>query len=185
MHNYYELVDLSVNYNLNALDERYAKSINLINQNPSRVNVIALQMINLQKAIIAIGIFSMFESQLQDYFINNDLIKEEYPESCKKNFYYSFKTLKAILKDKNEKDLLTKFEIYDDAINTLKHGKGSGYYSLLKKENRPFKIKKNDECFYFEGDVDEINSLIEVDNKFVNNCSQLLKNISLFLFENY
>lgn len=185
MHNYYELINHGVNFNLKALDEQYSKAMKLINKNPNRSNVMALQMVNLQKAIIAIGIFSMFESQLQDYFNNNDKIKREYPESCKIKFTKSFNTLKSILESNKQEDLLSNFEIYKNAINTLKHGFGSSYKRLLKIENLPFNIKKENKCFFQEGNVDEVNSLIEVDNEFVLDCSLLLRDISLYLFENF
>lgn len=68
-------------------------------------------------------------------------------------------------------ELLVKFEDFYYAINVLKHGKGSSYTKLLeKKSSLPFEITQADSFFRNEGDVSEIETLIYVDDKFLENC---------------
>ncbi len=61
----------------------------------------------------------------------------------------------------------------------LKHGRGRSYDALVSKASAlPFKIKLPTEAFFFEGDVSEISTLIEVDNEFVINCAQVISDVS-------
>ena len=41
-----------------------------------------------------------------------------------------------------------------------------------------FRIKRRDESFFFEGDVSEISTLIEVDDQFVLGCAEVIRNVS-------
>lgn len=62
---------------------------------------------------------------------------------------------------------------------TLTHGRGKSYDALVaNSEDLPFKIKLPNENFFFEGDVSEISTLIEVDDNFVLNCAELIEQIS-------
>lgn len=116
-------------------------------------------MIELQKVIISIGMFSMF-----DAIVQHEL-------NCKNGF----KRIKEILIDKNEIELQNSFQDLSMAINVLKHGKGRSYESLLKRiDSLKFKIKKNDEVFFDEGDISEVNILIKVDDEFVLYCSDVI-----------
>jgi hypothetical protein len=120
-------------------------------------------MIQLQKAIIAIGMFSLFDSILQEGL------------DCRNGFEEAQK----ILVETGNIDLKTRFENFICAINVLKHGKGRTYNALVvKSTSLPFRIKLPGENFFYEGDVSEVSTLIEVDDKFVLNCAQLIEQVS-------
>jgi hypothetical protein len=65
-------------------------------------------MIRLEKAILVVGMFSIFDAILQDRLDCSNGIAEA----------------KKILKDGGETELLEQFIDYELAINALKHGKG-------------------------------------------------------------
>lgn len=163
MHNYSDLVYRGTLFNLDALDELNSKVIDKLQTSGSTNLVKNLQMVQLQKAIIAIGMFSLFESILQDGL------------SCKEGF----KEAKKILIETGNTDLHDRFDIFFLAINVLKHGRGRSYDALIAKPGTlPFNIKRPGQTFFYEGDVSEANTLIEVDNQFVINCAELIEAIS-------
>ncbi len=159
MHSLEELIGYCTGFTINSLDEVNSKNIEELQTSASTILVKNLQMIQLQKAIFAVGIFSLFESMMQDSF------------SCEN----VFKEVKKYLKKKGNNTLLERFNDYYLAINVLKHGRGKSYNELVERyESLPFNIKLEDESFFNEGDVSEINTLIEVDNNFVLECANLL-----------
>lgn len=166
MHNYSELVYRSTLFSLQALDEVESKATKELEKSGSTNSVKALQMIQLQKSIIAIGMFSLFESILQDEL------------ACA----HGFKEAKKILLEAGEKDLNDRFQLFFLAINVLKHGHGKSYDTLIAEPvELPFRIKKPGEDFFYEGDVSEVNTLIEVDNQFVGNCAEVIESVSKVL----
>ena len=72
---------------------------------------------NLQKAISAVGMFSLFEARLQDGLECGDGIREA----------------KQILKGNGEMALKERFDELRFAINVLKHGGGHSYAALTAK----------------------------------------------------
>ena len=112
----------------------------------------------------AVGMFSTFEAELQGYF------------SLQSS--NAFDVTKDTLEKANHKDLSINLSLYKDAINVLKHGHGRSYERLLKYDNLPFAILKPGEYFFFEGDIGEINILIEVNDKFLLDCVNLINDIS-------
>ena len=120
-------------------------------------------MIQLQKAIIAIGMFSLFESILQTGL------------NCRNGFEEAKKVLVQCRKD----DLHSRFEDFITAINVLKHGKGRSYNALVtKSDTLPFRIKLPDEKFFDEEDVSEVSTLVEVNDEFVLDCAELIEQVS-------
>ena len=163
MHRFEDLVYRSTSFTLNALDETNSKIIEALQTSGSTNLVKNLQMIQLQKAIFATGMFSIFEAVLQDQL------------SCKNGF----EGAKKILKEKNNLELYERFNQFICAINVLKHGKGRSYDALLSTTDLlPFKIKSPGENYFSEGDVSEVDTLIEVDDNFVLNCAKLIEQIS-------
>lgn len=159
MHCLEELIGHCTEFTIEGLEKVNSKVIEEMQTSASTLLLKGLQMIQLQKAIFAVGIFSLFESMIKDTL------------SCKNGF----NEVKKILKEKGNNTLLDKFNDYYLAINVLKHGKGKSYNRLVeRKESLPFNIKLEDEYFFYEGDVTEINTLIEVDNDFVLECANLL-----------
>jgi hypothetical protein len=163
MHQFEDLIYRSTSFTLGTLEETNSKIIEALQTSGSTILVKNLQMIQLQKTIFAIGMFSMFDAILQDQL------------SCKNGF----EGAKKILKEKQNLKLHERFEEFICAINVLKHGEGRSYDTLVSKsEFLPFKIKLKKENFFDEGDVSEVNTLIEVDDDFVLNCANLIDKIS-------
>ena len=164
MHNFEDLIYRSTSFTLSSLEETNSKIIEALQTSGSTILVKNLQMIQLQKAIFAIGMFSMFDAILQDQL------------SCKNGF----EGAKKVLIEKQNLKLHDSFEEYICAINVLKHGEGRSYDALVSKsELLPFRIKLRGENFFDEGDVSEINTLIEVDDDFILNCANLIEKVSI------
>ncbi|WP_434664741.1 hypothetical protein P5W99_29980 [Paraburkholderia sp. A3BS-1L] len=90
-----------------------------------------------------------------------------------------FPEAKDILEKSENKALLGRFEDLYFAINALKHGEGASYKALCAKADQlPFRLKLPDERFFTEGDVAEVVTLIEVDDKFVRYCSDTITEVS-------
>lgn len=119
--------------------------------------VLALQKMQWERVIFAIGMFSLFEAVIQNELGFNK--------------GSAFQELKQKLEKNNKKELLENFEAFYYAINVLKHGKGTSYTKLLEKQNSlPFEITPADSVFRNEGDVSEIETLVYVDNIFIEKC---------------
>jgi hypothetical protein len=169
MHNFDELVEIGTEFTLKALNETFGKIEQELQASSHTPLVKGVQMIQLQKAILATGMYSMFEAELQNSLACND----------------GFKEAKKILLQKGETDLVDRFNDFYLAINVLKHGKGSSYNALVaKSKNLPFRLKLPSEYFFDEGDVSEVSTLVEVDDNFVLNCAELIRKISDILKSN-
>jgi hypothetical protein len=122
--------------------------------------VTGLRMIRLQRAISAIGMFSLFESMLQNQM----------------GWAQAFERLNEYLNDHGKHELAKKFSDYRLAINVLKHGEGRSYESLLSRSAElGFRVKPKGEPFFAEGDVSEADVLVDVDDKFVKRCATLIQ----------
>lgn len=167
MHNFDELISRGTIFTLNALSKANNLLIDSLQENASTSSVIGLQMIQLQKAILAVGMFSIFDSELQNRL------------SCEDGF----KEAKRILKQKGNVSLENRFNDFILAINVLKHGYGRSYNSLAKKfNNLPFEMYLQDSTFRVEGDVSEADTLIRVDDAFVLECAELVTQVSNAIF---
>jgi hypothetical protein len=92
---------------------------------------------------------------------------------------YGFDEAEKILDNEGETALKERFCDLQLAINVLKHGRGQSYDKLVAKVSQlPFRIKLPGEAFFCEGDVSEVLTLIEVDNAFVQNCVQVIHEVS-------
>jgi len=166
MHNFDHLVYRGTQFALTALNDLQSNVLEGLNLRGTTSGVKNLQAINVQKAIMAIGMFSLFESILQ-----NGL-------KCQNGF----KDAEKILSESDQTDLCERFRVFALAINTLKHGKGQSYERLIEKASSlPFRVKLPDENFFFEGNVSEISTLIEVDDTFVLNCAKLIEEVSIVI----
>jgi len=163
MHNFEELVSRSTYFALQSIEKLHVEVSKELNKSGSTAAVKNLQMIQLHKVIVATGMFSIFEASLQERLDSNN----------------GFKKAKEMLLQAGESELYNRFEDYICAINVLKHGRGSSYNFLIKKfDSLPFRIKLPDENFFFEGDVSEVSTLIEVTDEFVLACAELIEQIS-------
>jgi hypothetical protein len=163
MHSFSELIDRSTGFTLRALTEANNKTIEELQTSAATTLVKTLQMIQLQKAIFVVGMFSIFEAQLQDGLNCDD----------------GFREANGILKDAGAAALKERFNDFQLATNVLKHGEGRSYEALVAKSGvLPFRIKLPGETFFFEGDVSEVSTLVEVDDNFVINCANIISEVS-------
>lgn len=163
MHNFDDLVYRSTSFTLHALEKANDQVLRALEESAPTSAIKNLQMLQLQKVILATGMFSLFDAILQEGF------------ACRNGFVKA----KAILIQRREVELHNRFEDFIRAINVLKHGRGESYNSLVAKfESLPFKIKLPDQNFFYEGDVSEVSTLVEVTDKFVLDCAELIGQVS-------
>jgi hypothetical protein len=163
MHEFDGLADRCAAFTLSALRAANEKAIEMLQTGGATTLVKTLQMIQLQKAILAVGMFSIFEAELQNRLGGNN----------------GFRRAKEILESKGKTDLKERFEDIYFAINALKHGHGTSYDALVAKADKlAFRVKKPDESFFSEGDVSEVQTLIQVDDAFVQLCGVIITEVS-------
>ena len=163
MHSFTELVDRCATFTLETLREANERTIEALQTSGATSLIKTLQIIQLQKVILAVGMFSIFEASLQECL------------DCSNGFGEA----KKILDDEGELDMQERFDDLFLAINVLKHGRGRSYDALVvKAETLPFRIKLPDESFFFEGDVSEVSTLVEVDDAFVQHCGDVISDVS-------
>jgi hypothetical protein len=163
MHSFTELVDRCAAFTLKTLKEANERTIEALQTSGATSLVKTLQMIQLQKAILAVGMFSIFEANLQEGLGCTD----------------GFGEANKILDGEGELDTKERFNDLFLAINVLKHGRGRSYDALVAKAKAlPFRIKLPDESCFFEGDVSEVSTLVEVDDEFVQHCGDVISDVS-------
>lgn len=164
MHSFSDIIGRCTAFTLGALDEVNERTINALQTSGATTLVKALQMVRLQKTILAVGIFSLFEATLQDSL------------NCRNGFTEA----KNILGQGENTALLERFADLELAINVLKHGHGKSYDALVAKDGgtlRPY-VKLLNEQLFDEGDVSEIATLIDVDDKFIYLCGEVIEQVS-------
>jgi hypothetical protein len=163
MHRFDDLISRSTSFTLSALNDANKRINKKIGKTGSTILVKNLQMIQLQKVISAVGMFSIFDAELQGEL------------RCENGFHGA----KEILRQKGNLELLELFDNFICAINVLKHGEGRSYETLVSKVDiLPFRIKMPGEYFFAEGDVSEVDTLIQVDDQFVLQCADLIERVS-------
>lgn len=167
MHPFSELVYHGARFTLRSLSETQASVHAELEHSGATRLVKALQMIELQRAILAVGVFSMFEAYLQDAL------------ECENGFAEARKCLR----DAGEDHLLERFNDVYLAINALKHGRGKSYAQLVAKASSlPFTIKSNPDDFFFEeGVLSEVSTLVLVDDEFVMLCCGVVDEVATVL----
>ncbi len=164
MHAFSDLVQRSTAFSLNALAVAQNSVIEGLQASAATPLVKVAQMIQLQKAISAVGMFSMFDAILQVRLKCSD----------------GFKGAAALLEAKAEIPLKERFADLQLAINVLKHGKGRSYDAQVQKAGAlPFRVKLPGEAFFNEGDVAEVSTLVEVDDAFVLLCAEVIHDVSV------
>jgi hypothetical protein len=103
--------------------------------------------------------FSLFEALLQS----------------KLGWEKPFEQLDAHLRWHAKPELATTIHDYKLAINVLKHGEGWSHKELLGRASTlEFKVREVHDAFFEEGDVSEVDILIDVDDAFVRRCAALI-----------
>lgn len=168
MHNFSLLIEGCVAFMKSRIDETQAEIIGLMRDHPSSIHLKNLQSLRLQYAVTAVGIFSIFEAELQSQLQAED----------------GFRQLRILLNEHSKDELLLRFDLFKHAVNVLKHGEGRSYDTLREyEENLPFRIKLPDQEFFEEGDCTEIHTLVLADDEFVRNCAEVVHQVSDFIFE--
>jgi hypothetical protein len=145
MHAFSELVQHSTAFTLNALGSAQQRLIEELQSSAATPLIKALQMVQLQRAISAVGMFSMFDAILQEEL------------QCADGFRKAGELLEAA----GEMALAERFGDLQLAVNVLKHGRGRSYDALVQKAGSlPFRVKLPNEAFFCEGDVAEVSTLI-------------------------
>ncbi len=119
-----------------------------------------------ERAMIAVGVFSIFEARAQDLT----------------NWNRTLEKLQRELQNAKQEDLAERLWLFGLAINVLKHGEGRSHQALLQaRERLPFAVRQSDELFAEEGDVAEPEDLILADEKFVRECCDVIGRCWAFL----
>lgn len=164
MHAFSELVQRSTAFSLNALEVAQKSVVEELQTSAATPLVKTLQMIQLQKAIAVVGMFSIFDAILQGRLQCAD----------------GFQEAAALLEAKGEAVLKERFFDLQLAVNVLKHGKGRSYDALVQKAGSlPFRIKLPGKSFFNEGDISEVSTLVEVDDAFVLLCADVIHAVSV------
>ncbi len=163
MHSFSELVYRCSVFTLTTLKEVEDKTIEELQTSAATSLVKTLQMVRLDKVIFAVGVFSVFEALLQDRFNCNN----------------GFTEAKNILRQAGETTLLEQFSDIELAVNALKHGKGRSYNALIAKSGGTLtaQVKQPSGNFFNEGDVSEVSALIDVDDKFIEGCAEVIEKV--------
>lgn len=163
MHEFCELVQNTTAFTLDALDTAWQATMGELQSSAETDSVKALQMVQLKKAISAVGIFAMFDAEIQVRL------------KCRDGFSEANQRLDAA-GNGELRDLFVKLQ---QAINVLTHGRGSSYDSLVAAASAlPFRVKLPDKAYFNEGYVSEISILIRVDDKFVLLCADVISQVS-------
>jgi hypothetical protein len=166
MHSFPELIERCATYTLFQLEKTNDAILAELQTSGATGLVKGLQMVRLQKAVMTVGMFSIFEAILQDRL------------NCKNGFAEA----KAIVERTSNSELLQRFEDFRCAINVLKHGKGRSYEYLISRYSQlEFRIKLPSENFFHEGDVSEVTILVDVDDAFVMGCARVIEDVASVL----
>ena len=163
MHSFPELIERCASYTLYHLEKTNDAIIAELQTSGATSLVKGLQMVRLQKVVMVVGMFSIFEALLQDRLQCND----------------SFREIRAILGTPIYVQLAQRFDDYLCAINVLKHGKGRSYNELVARHQQlDFRVKLPNENFFYEGDVSEVMILVDVDDTFVMGCAKMIEDVA-------
>lgn len=167
MHSYFDLVERTAIFTLNALKDAHTRILEYDRQMGGGTTIMVknLQANRLQKAITAVGMFSMFESILQDAL------------GCSDGFVEALRCLTT----QQEATLAERFSHFSYAINVLKHGQGRSYQALLQQKTLPFRIHRASAPLFIEGDITAVTTLVDVDDQFVLDCAKLIREVTIVI----
>jgi hypothetical protein len=155
-----ELLTVCANFTLHHNAETEQKVIEELQTSGATRLVMSLRMLRLQRAVLAIGMFSLFEALLQS----------------KLGWLKPFEELDKYLRNNAEPNLASAISDYKLAINVLKHGEGPSLTKLLARAAAlDFRIQPSTDPFFDEGDVSEVDVLVDADEKFVRRCAELIE----------
>lgn len=163
-----QLLPISCHSLLPVIKAREEACLSTLEEVGSTVAINGYRVLQIQRIVIAIGMYSSLEAALKWEFGWNSPSQE----------------MKKLFVGSGYSDTYQKFELYWLAINVLKHGDGASYDRLLKKSaSLPFRIKRDGEWFFEEGDLAENHSLVLVDDSFLLECAEIISSITSALEE--
>ncbi|WAT15229.1 hypothetical protein [Xanthomonas fragariae] len=140
------------------LEEKREHMVGELQQRGETALVKALQVVELQGALVAVGMVAMFDAALQRAL------------DCEDGFAEAL----VLIDYAGEHELHARFKDVRDAVNVLKHGRGRSYVALMaRREWLPFRVRAEDE-FFNEGDVSELATLVQVDSAFLQYCAETI-----------
>lgn len=157
-----EMLTHCCGYLLPKLDDGEEHTFRELEHSGATRLVNALRSFRVQRTILVVGMFSIFEAVLQAELQQNA----------------PFKTLEDDLRDAGRPELAEQFRIYHNANNVLKHGEGRSLEKLKNESDLPFEIKTHDSWFEGEGDVVEGQLLVGVTSEFVTTVATLIEEIT-------
>ena len=167
MHPFSELATRCTALTHGLMEEKRADVTAALRVSGATTLVKALQAIELQGSIFAVGMIAMFDAALQDAL------------ECKDGFQEAL----AIISQAEDQELFTRFRYVQLAANVLKHGRGRSHNELLAiRHQLPFRVRGEDE-FFEEGDVSELATLVKVDDAFIRYCSETIDLVAALVKE--
>lgn len=158
-----QLLTACVNFTFHHTHEAEKQTFKELETSGATRLVNALRVFRLQRAVFAVGMFSMFEALLQS----------------KLKWAQPFIQLDDYLRAHDKHDLASAIIDYRLAVNVLKHGEGRSHQELLARADKlEFKIRANGDHFHGEGDVSDVGILVDVDDQFVRRCAELIEQAS-------
>jgi hypothetical protein len=163
MHSFTELAQQTISFMLKHINNALMANTEALKNSGATSLVKTTQILNMQRTVMVVGLFSIFEAALQNRL------------ECKSGFDET----RTLLRSEGLHQLEQIFTNYQRAINVLKHGEGPSYQHLLSDASHlPFRIKRPGEHLFNEGDVSEISTLVLVDDEFVVGCARIIDQVS-------
>jgi hypothetical protein len=158
-----ELLTACADFTLHHTHEAEQQTFRELETSAATRLVNALRIFRLQRAILAVGMFSMFEALLQS----------------KLKWTQPFSQLDDYLRKHDKPDLASAIIDYRLAVNVLKHGGGRSHQELMARADKlQFKVRADGDHFYGEGDVSDVGILVDADDQFVRRCAELIEQAS-------
>jgi hypothetical protein len=158
-----ELLTACVGFTLHHTHEAEQQTFKELETSGATRLVNALRVFRLQRAILAVGMFSMFEALLQS----------------KLKWAQPFIQLDDYLRAHGKHGLASAIVDYRLAVNVLKHGEGRSHQELLARAGKlEFKVRADGDHFHGEGDVSDVGILVDADDHFVRRCAELIEQAS-------
>ena len=158
-----ELLTTCVGFTLQHTHEAEQQTFKELETSGATRLVSALRVFRLQRAILAVGMFSMFEALLQS----------------KLKWTQPFIQLDDHLRKHDKLHLASAIYDYRLAVNVLKHGEGRSHQELIARADKlEFKVRADGDHFHEEGDVSDVGILVDADDQFVRRCAELIKQAS-------
>ena len=152
-----ELLTACVAFTLQHTHEAEQQTFKDLEASGATRPVNALRLFRLQRAILAVGMFSMFEALLQSK------LKWTQPFSQLDDYLRQHQLASAIID-------------YRLAVNVLKYGEGRSHQELLARADKlEFKVRADGDHFHEEGDVSDVGILVDADDQFVRRCAELIE----------